>query len=168
MRELYLVITNISKRANIIRLIHVATAYNCKEILIVGQNKNFFEHRSSTTIPTVAAAPIRRFQYWHECVSYLTDHAIRLIGIEIHPNAQPIEAYANNEDTTPLAILMGNEGTGLHAKQLASCHGFCRIPQYGGGTASLNVYVAASIVLYRLHMAAITASAANDTAAAVE
>ena len=41
------------------------------------------------------------------------------------------------------------KGTGLSAKELEICDFFVYIPQYGGGTASLNVTVAASIVLHQ-------------------
>lgn len=46
------------------------------------------------------------------------------------------------------AFLLGNEGTGLSTKELEICDFFVYIPQYGCGTASLNVTVAASIVLH--------------------
>lgn len=48
--------------------------------------------------------------------------------------------------THPLPL--NPQGQGLSAKQLALCDGFVYIPQYGAGTASLNVAVAASIVLH--------------------
>lgn len=40
------------------------------------------------------------------------------------------------------------KGTGLSAKECEICDFFVYIPQYGCGTASLNVTVAASIVLH--------------------
>lgn len=40
------------------------------------------------------------------------------------------------------------QGMGLSAKECEICDFFVYIPQYGGGTASLNVTVAASIVLH--------------------
>jgi tRNA G18 (ribose-2'-O)-methylase SpoU len=45
------------------------------------------------------------------------------------------------------AFLVGNEGTGLSEAQKAVCDHFVYIPQYGNGTASLNVSVAAAIAL---------------------
>lgn len=48
----------------------------------------------------------------------------------------------------PAAFMLGNEGQGLSPKQMALCDRFVYIPQYGVGTASLNVAVAASIVLH--------------------
>ena len=101
----------------------------------------------------MGAMPIRRFDKWEEFMSYLKDQNIRLIGVEIHKDAQPIEHYFNDDRAggTETAFLMGNEGLGLNKKQMMSCDAFVRIPQYGGGTASLNVYVASSIILYRYH-----------------
>lgn len=36
----------------------------------------------------------------------------------------------------------------MNAAQVAICDAFVIIPQYGGGTASLNVTVAASIIMH--------------------
>lgn len=38
------------------------------------------------------------------------------------------------------------------AEQMDACDGFIRIAQYGGGTASLIVNVAANFVMHRLHI----------------
>ncbi|KAH7436575.1 hypothetical protein KP509_05G026400 [Ceratopteris richardii] len=50
--------------------------------------------------------------------------------------------------TQSSAFLLGNEGTGLSKKEMDICDSFVYIAQYGSGTASLNVTVAASIVLH--------------------
>jgi hypothetical protein len=44
-------------------------------------------------------------------------------------------------------LLVSLQGSGLSAPQVQLCDAFVYIPQYGAGTASLNVTVAASIVL---------------------
>ena len=93
--------------------------------------------------------PIRRFVLWNDCVTYLRENSIKLVGVEIHEKAKSIEEFFGTEN---IAFLMGNEGDGLNEKHLRSCDELVRIPQYGGGTASLNVYVAASIVLSRFHI----------------
>ena len=46
------------------------------------------------------------------------------------------------------AFMVGNEGYGLTEKQMLFCDRFVYIPQYGRGTASLNVVIASSIVLH--------------------
>jgi tRNA G18 (ribose-2'-O)-methylase SpoU len=204
--NVYLVITNISKRNNIRALLQTAAAFECTQVFVVGQKNFNFEaptiaplHATNATASTVenheeddtvagqaikssssydlpkslhvsvadGRWPIRRFDNWNDCVAYLTEHDIWLVGVEIDEDAQSISqilqaaaatatasAVQNNSQTScgGLAWCLGNEGTGLHAKQRQSCRAYCRIPQYGGGTASLNVYVAASIVLYQCHL----------------
>jgi len=43
----------------------------------------------------------------------------------------------------------GNEGTGLSKRQRLAADSFVYIPQYGDGTASLNVTVATTMVLHQ-------------------
>ena len=90
---------------------------------------------------------LRRFDKWDECVAHLQETNVALVGVEIHPNAVNLEDFVS-KDGREVAFLMGNEGTGIHPKHMKDCDGgFIKISQYGSGTASLNVYVAASIVL---------------------
>jgi tRNA(Leu) C34 or U34 (ribose-2'-O)-methylase TrmL len=171
----FLIITNISKRANIRSLLQVGVAFGCTKILVVGQKAFNFTVSSDGDdspcnsavisdipkhlVPVFASGivSIERFDKWHDCVSYLREHSIMLIGVEIHVDAKTIQEIClhldrtNNSGGNDVAFLMGNEGTGIQDKQMNSCDMFCRIPQYGSGTASLNVYVAASIVLYHFH-----------------
>lgn len=65
--------------------------------------------------------------------------------MEIRDDAKPVNQHHFRKST---AFLLGNEGTGLSAKEYEICDFFVYIPQYGCGTASLNVTVAASIVLH--------------------
>jgi len=71
---------------------------------------------------------------------------IQIIGVEIDPSSVNLE---NEPFTNSTAFMMGNEGQGMTKKQMSLCDGFVRISQYGGGTASLNVSVAAGLVLHR-------------------
>lgn len=165
---MYLVITNISKRTNIRALLKTGAAFGCEKILVVGQ-KNFDFAPTGTDLPkqlqaSVSAGTLQleRFEKWADCVAYLKERGILLVGVEIHQDAKSVQqicaacsSTTDDDDDVQqrdVAFLMGNEGTGLHEKQLKSCDAFCRIPQYGGGTASLNVYVAASIILNHFHI----------------
>lgn len=71
---------------------------------------------------------------------------IQIIGVEIDPSSINLENESFDNST---AFMMGNEGQGMTSKQMSVCDGFIRISQYGGGTASLNVSVAAGLVLHR-------------------
>jgi len=153
--ELYLVISNISKRANVRSLLLNAAAFGCDGVYVVGQKSFDVESDVPGKIADLVergGLPIRRFRKWDdEFTNHLKENRIRLVGVEIHEDAKPIEAYLNDSNGK-IAFVMGNEGQGLNEKQIKSCEGnFVRIPQYGAGTASLNVAVAASIVLHRYH-----------------
>ena len=153
--KMYLVISNISKRPNIRSLLLTAAAFGCTGVFVVGQAA-FDTSIESGDLPGQIIEHvkqgkmfIKRFLKWHECTSYLKQHAIRLVGIEIHKQAINIEAFVAKDPCQDVAFLPGNEGQGLNEKQMNSCDAFCIISQYGGGTASLNVNVATSIILHR-------------------
>ncbi|CAB9499535.1 mitochondrial rRNA methyltransferase 1 homolog (Saccharomyces cerevisiae) [Seminavis robusta] len=172
----YLVIHNIQKRPNVRNLLCTAAAFGCHGVFVVGQ-KNFnldpkgpgipsaiqdhvFPSASASTSteqqpPRKMGMFLRHFDKWAEFVEYVQQQSIRLIGVEIHKDAKPIDHYLvrgeNNNDNSHIAFLMGNEGQGLSQKQQDDCDGFVRIPQYGNGTASLNVNVAANIILQRVY-----------------
>ncbi len=57
------------------------------------------------------------------------------------------QEYAEIEYTDPTAIVLGGEGRGLHDQVSRHCDFLVRIPM-SGGIASLNVSVAAGIVLF--------------------
>lgn len=168
-QPLYLVIANISKRPNVRKLVELAAAFNAS-ILVVGQRKNWKEGEDDhhLVVPrdlqqSPSGLSIRRFDKWHELMDHLRRHRIRLVGVEIHPDAVSVKELVEQQQQQPrrggdgdgsaegMALVVGNEGTGLSDKQMASCDQFVRIPQYGAGTASLNVYTAASIVLYNIN-----------------
>lgn len=95
--------------------------------------------------------PLLRFQKWDDFIDHLNKEGIMLIGVEIQESSVNIDALPVSAESK-VAFLMGNEGQGIHPKHMASCKKFVKIPQYGSGTASLNVNVAASIVLHRCHL----------------
>jgi 23S rRNA (guanosine2251-2'-O)-methyltransferase len=56
-------------------------------------------------------------------------------------------AYDQTEFTSPTAIVLGGEGKGLHEQVAKHCDFLVRIP-LAGGVASLNVSVAAGVMLF--------------------
>jgi 23S rRNA (guanosine2251-2'-O)-methyltransferase len=56
--------------------------------------------------------------------------------------------YNQVEFTEPTAIVLGGEGKGLHEHVAKHCDFLVRIPMQAGGVASLNVSVAAGIMLF--------------------
>jgi tRNA C32,U32 (ribose-2'-O)-methylase TrmJ len=140
--ESYVVVHNIAKRHNVGTLARSATAFGVSELILVGRRdfNSFGNHGSSNHL---------RFRHFHslqEARQFLKDKDCDICGVEITHDALPVNQHPFKKST---AFLLGNEGTGLSSKECEICDFFVYIPQYGCGTASLNVTVAASIVLHQ-------------------
>ncbi len=172
----YLILTNISKKQNVKNLLQIALAYGVRTIFVVGQKRGFVfdndvEDNATDLPPRVRDAlrngrmSIERYDDLEECaarvrgvgraIDDVEEARVKIIGVEITNTSLNIEddpfSSSQYRESIGFAFMMGNEGSGMSAKQLAICDGFVRISQYGGGTASLNVSVAAGLVLHRFH-----------------
>ncbi|XP_059632612.1 uncharacterized protein LOC132275210 [Cornus florida] len=139
--ESYVVVHNIAKRHNVGTLARSATAFGVSELIVVGRRdfNAFGSHGSTSHL---------RFRHFHslsDARHFLKEKDCDICGVEITDNAVAINHHPFKKST---AFLLGNEGTGLSTKECEICDFFVYIPQYGCGTASLNVTVAASIVLH--------------------
>ena len=173
--RLCLVICNIQKISNVKAMVMAAVAFGCSEVLVVGQERNS-QRKDMFPAPFREAVQkdeirLHRFAKWRDCVAYMDEQSIFLIGVEIDETSRllnddyferyfPAAAYANdgvggdettksNGEDSRIGILLGNEGQGIQPVHQKRCNGLVRIPQYGAGTASMNVNVATNIVLYR-------------------
>ena len=141
----FLVVHNVSKRANVGTLARCATAFGVEELLLVGgaatRGFNTFGAHGAD-----AHLPIRGFPSLAAMREYVTvTRGGRVVGIEILDASTDVTKHPF---VGPTAFLLGNEGSGLSPQQIAVCDSFVYIPQFGPGTASLNVACAASIVLH--------------------
>jgi tRNA(Leu) C34 or U34 (ribose-2'-O)-methylase TrmL len=136
---------NVAKRHNVGNLLRSCTAFGVKAACLVGSHdfNSFGAHGADQHLP------LRHYPTLDECVCDLKRRdGCRIVGVEIDPSATPVHAHAAFTGAT--AFMLGNEGQGLSAKQLRLCDGgLVYIAQHGPGTASLNVTVAASIVLHQ-------------------
>lgn len=140
--ESFVIVYNVAKRHNIGTLVRSATAFGVSEVILVGKRKDFNAFGSH------GAALHLRFRHFFtlsDARSHLKEKGCDIIGVEITDGAKPVHSHPFTRST---AFLLGNEGTGLSDKEMAICDSFIYIAQYGCGTASLNVTVAASIVLH--------------------
>lgn len=140
--ESFVLAHNIAKRHNIGTMARSATAFGVSEFILVGRRDfNAFGSHGSTS-----HVKFRHFHSLTEARTYLKEEKdCDICGVEIADGASPVNQHPFRKNT---AFLLGNEGTGLSAKECEICDFFVYIPQYGCGTASLNVTVAASIVLH--------------------
>lgn len=146
--EKYLVICHISKVNNVRQLVRVAIAYDFIPILVGTQT---FKDDVMCVLSEAKRDPTSflEFDKLSAAKKYLCDRAVPLIGIEIIDGAHSV---LNFRFPSSFAIMPGNEGTGLNDKQKSLSDCFVYIPQYGTGTASLNVHVATTLVLHQSYM----------------
>ena len=97
--NMYLVITNISKRNNVKSLIRTATACGCAGIFMVGRQRQRQEQEQqfnasdrndadvNPSLTITSTTPVIHFEKWKTCVQYLMEQDIVLVGVEIHPDA---------------------------------------------------------------------------------
>jgi tRNA G18 (ribose-2'-O)-methylase SpoU len=152
--RLYLVIVNIGKFQNVWNMVQGGLAFGCTEIFLVGQAKNSQRLLQRAGGGGDGIPTLRKFGNWKACVAHMQTESILLIGVEIDERGQTFndeyfQIHSPFQDHDNLGILLGNEGQGILPKFLKDCSSLIRIPQYGSGTASLNVNVACSIVLHR-------------------
>lgn len=137
----YLVLFNIAKTNNLGNLIRTADALGVHEVIVVGRRR----YRTLGAFGTARTTRQRHFHSLPLALEYLREVGARLVGIEIAPDSLPVDDEPFEGDT---AFLVGNEGTGLSDAQLEACERIVHVPQFGA-CASLNVNVAAGIVLHR-------------------
>lgn len=142
----YLVISNIAKKPNVVQLIHSAAAFGFEAIL-VGSVKIRDTMQSSLHLPP--AVTVRWFPSLKETKEFLLQRGCLLVGIEILAEASPCTEF---EFPSRVAIMPGNEGDGMSAKQMQLCDAFVYIPQYGTATASLNVHVATTLIMHHCRL----------------
>ena len=156
----HIIISNISKYPNIKTLLKTSVAFGCQTIFVAGQKNFNFDyttekhHIPQQIIPSLQSGKVQIMQFdkLKDCVDHLHSQNIKVVGVEIDESAididQPEECFNDCED---VAFMMGNEGQGMNSNQMKLCDKFVKISQFGGGTASLNVSVAAGIVLHRFY-----------------
>lgn len=142
----YVLLFNIAKKNNLGNLIRTANAFGAEEIIVVGK-RNYHQFGS---FGTAKRSRKRHFYSLDQALEYLGQLGCCICGVEIAPNAQPIEDATFDQ---PTAFMVGNEGDGLSPGQIQACERLVYIRQFGSG-GSINVNVAAGIVLHRFSVAA--------------
>uniref|UniRef100_A0AAV1UPB4 tRNA/rRNA methyltransferase SpoU type domain-containing protein n=1 Tax=Peronospora matthiolae TaxID=2874970 RepID=A0AAV1UPB4_9STRA len=138
----FLILNNVQKIKNIKNMLVGASVFGVKEVFVVGQKT--FDLQEQKPFLSSLSCQVTRMATLKVCKAHCKERGIRIIGVEIMQNARSVAGHPFCGDS---AFIMGNEGSGMNSAQVAICDDFVFIPQYGGGTASLNVTVAASIVL---------------------
>lgn len=101
------------------------------------------EDAVKTSAGALLSVPVCRVASLQNALRYFKNSGIKIIGASEKASLSIYEADLKD----PLAFVMGSEEKGIHPSILARCDEVVSIPVYGQ-IASLNVSVAASILMY--------------------
>jgi 23S rRNA (guanosine2251-2'-O)-methyltransferase len=145
---LHVVLDGVEDPHNLGAIIRTAHAAGAAAVVIP-------ERRAAGLTETVAKAaagalaylPVVRVVNMGRALEQLKENGYWIYGLD----ERGTESYDKVDFTGPVAIVLGGEGHGLHEHTAKKCDFLIRIPMAGSGTqgvASLNVSVAAGIVLF--------------------
>lgn len=143
------VLDNIRSMHNVGSVFRTADAFLLQGIYLCGYTPQP-PHRDihKTALGATDTVAWQYFATTTEAVQSLRDAGYRIWAIEQVEHSVSLQALDTNQDA-PLAVVFGNEVTGVEAEVIKACDGCIEIPQLGM-KHSLNISVAAGIVLWEL------------------
>ena len=144
-----LLLDGVKDYGNIGTIIRTGTAYGIKDYITTSED---FDPYMPKTIDasrgTSFKVDFQRYNSSQEAVSYLKEKGYQIIATSPHGNfLQPVIKL----DKKPVALIVGNETSGVSDEVLQLADYIVQIPMYTG-VESLNVGVAAGISIYELRL----------------
>jgi len=125
----------------------IARSAECAGVhgLIIPQSGSASIHEDAvkTSAGALLSVPVCREVRLEDTIKYLKNSGIRIVGATEKAKL----SFHKADMTDPLAIVVGSEEKGIHPSILAICDEEVAIPLHGK-IASLNVSVAASLLMY--------------------
>jgi len=147
-KEIYLILQNIRSLFNIGSIFRSADAFNVSKIYFCGYSGYPIDKQITKIAKTaLGAEKIVPFEhYWQTAtlIKKLKKRKINIVALELTKGAEPLNKF---KPKFPLAIIVGNEVTGITKSVLEQADKIVYIPMQGT-KESLNVAIAASITLY--------------------
>ncbi|MBX4190898.1 TrmH family RNA methyltransferase [Candidatus Saccharibacteria bacterium] len=159
--RIVLVIHNVRSALNVGSLLRTAEGFAVNEVYITGytpypeakDDQRLPHHRRRTALQIhKTALGAEYLMNWHhqpnikQCLERLSQNGYMLVGLEQTPDALDLNKFNPKQD---LALIVGNEVTGLEKTVLKQMDQHLQIPM-SGRKESFNVAIAAGIALYHL------------------
>ena len=146
--RLVLMLESIANPDNVGGIFRNAAAFAADGVLLDGATGDpFYRKAIRTSMGAVLRVPFARAE-WADALPILRVAGFTIVALT-PDGAEPLDRFAEHQRTDRLALLLGNEGTGLSDAWSASADARVRIPMRSE-VDSLNVAVAAGIALARL------------------
>lgn len=146
---IYIVLDNVLDTYNIGSIFRLADAVAAEELIITGEA----EIPPNTRIKKASINTTEwvRWRYEPSALSAIKNlkykiKNLKVVGIEQDKRSIP---YTKMKWEFPVALVVGNETTGVSKEVLEICDGVVELPMYGVNI-SLNVMVSLAIVLYKV------------------
>lgn len=145
----YVILDNVLDTYNVGAIFRLADAVAAKKVILCGQTETPPNTRiKKASINTTEWVDWEYFQSASEAINKLRSEVpgIEIIAIEQSERSIP---YDKVEYTSPIALIVGNETTGVSEEVLDKCDKIVELPMWGVNI-SLNVMVSLGIVLYEV------------------
>jgi len=147
MNNIILITHNIRSLFNIGSLFRSADCFGISKIYLTGYTaKPPRNEISKTALGAEQIVPWEYSKQLPKIIRKLQSECITVIALETIAHATPLPEF---KPPSSVAILIGNEVTGISKQHLALCDEIIRIPMLGS-KESLNVAVAAAIAMYAI------------------
>ncbi|MFN7985615.1 MAG: RNA methyltransferase [Vicinamibacterales bacterium] len=110
----------------------------------------FYRKAVRTSMGAVLQVPSARVDPWPDALTELRAHGFTLVALSPRGSATDLDTFVSGPLPSRIALLVGTEGPGLSKSAEDAADVCVRIPMTGA-VDSLNLGVAAGIVLSRLH-----------------
>jgi 23S rRNA (guanosine2251-2'-O)-methyltransferase len=147
---LYLVLDNVRSGLNIGSVFRTCDAFAVQELLLVGlcatpPHKEILK----TALGSSETVSWNHFPDAEACLSYLVQKGASVYAVEQTDQSIGLEAFVSGPISFPMALVLGNEVSGVSEAFLRQADGILEIPQFGT-KHSLNVAVCAGIVAWEM------------------
>ena len=136
--SLEIAVDNVERDFNMGTIVRSANAFGVRHVHIIGRRQ--WNKRGA-----MMTDKYLHVHYYHDIEEFMAGMASKhLVAVDNVPGSVPIERAELPRNTV---LLFGAEGPGIRQELLTRAHSIVKIQQYGS-TRSLNVGVAAGIVMY--------------------
>lgn len=147
-QKIILIADNMRSALNIGSLFRTADAAGVSEIILCGTTPTPDHPKvSKTALGAELRMPWKHVTHTWRAIKDLKSRGVRVIALE---QSQQSIIYTDYKPNFPLALIVGNEVSGISPAILRRCDDIIEIPMQGV-KESLNVTIAAGIALYKLN-----------------
>lgn len=141
------VLENVRSAYNVGSVFRTADAFLIEAIYLTGYTaKPPHKEIKKTALGAEETVEWKHFASAAEAIQYLKENVYKVYAVEQVENSISLEKF---EATDKVAVIFGNEVSGVEQSTIALCDGTIEIPQLGM-KHSLNIATAAGVVLWEL------------------